>query len=149
MFESRFNFETIFPRIKFWKRPTMLRTHRLNKLLSDYIINVPSLYLWLVHRRNESLEILERWNSRGSPPHRESNHEWHVVQVFHPVTPERLFPFSRSDRKPRNRNRAPDSVPLYDGTHLRAFCIASTWAVLPLSPCSNRLEDFCSLTGHH
>lgn len=36
MFESRFNFGTIFPRIKFWKRSEMLQTHRLNKLLSDY-----------------------------------------------------------------------------------------------------------------
>lgn len=70
MFESRF--ETIFPRIKFWKRSAMLQTHRLNKLLSDYIINVPSLYLWLVPstkrvtRDSRAMEL-----SRISPSSRE------------------------------------------------------------------------------
>lgn len=72
MFESRFNFETIFPRIKFWKRSAMLQTHRLNKLLSDYIINVPCLYLWLVPstkrvtRDSRAMEL-----SRISPSSRE------------------------------------------------------------------------------
>lgn len=150
MFESRFDFETIFPRIKFWKRSAMLQTHRLNKLLSDYIINVPCLYLWLVPstkrvtRDSRAMEL-----SRISPSSREQPRMARGTGVSSGDSWATLFPFSRSDRKPRNRNRAPDSVPLYDGTHLRAFCIASTWAVLPLSPCSNRLEDFCSLTGHH
>lgn len=163
--KSIFNFETIFQRIKFNYYITFLQIFKTSNASNtpvqlyraNYIIN--SIFLSLncniylrLYLIDETLSSRVTRDSRTMELSRVSPPRPRTARGTGVSSGDRVFSLlaGRTGRRQGNRNRAPDSVPLYDRTHLRAYCITSTWAVwLPLSPCSNRLEDFCSLTGHH